>query len=189
MSSAVVAPSAFNVSKVTFSAVKSLESGGKQAYLNYDGRPLVMQVGPLETPFGMSVFDKTTPPKYSLDLKLRGYDDAANNPKPAAIYNALHALDEFMLDQGVKNSTAWFKGTKSREALSELYTPSVRFSKDAEGNVKPYPPTIKLQLRQRDGRIGGGDHRGGEHGDEVRGGVDDRAGRSPQVMGRDPWRG
>jgi hypothetical protein len=153
MSSAVVAPSAFNVSKVTFSAVKSLESGGKQAYLNYDGRPLVMQVGPLETPFGMSVFDKTTPPKYSLDLKLRGYDDAANNPKPAAIYNALHALDEFMLDQGVKNSTAWFKGQKSRDVLSELYTPSVRFSKDAEGNVKPYPPTIKLQLRQRDGKF------------------------------------
>lgn len=148
-----VTPSSFNVSKVTFSAVKSLDSGGKQAYLNYDGKPLIMQVGPLETPFGMSVFDKTTPPKYSVDLKLRGYDDAANNANTAAIYNALHGLDEFMVDQGVKNSAAWFKGVKSREVLAELYTPTVKFAKDAQGNLKPYPPTIKLQLRQRDGKF------------------------------------
>ena len=151
--SSVVTPASFSVSKVTFSAVKSLESGGKQAYLNYDGRPLVMQVGPLETPFGMSVFDKAGPPKYSVDLKLRGYDDPANNSHTATIYNALHGLDEFMLDQGVKNAAAWFKGPKSREVLAELYTSTVKFAKDQEGNLKPYPPTLKLQLRQRDGKF------------------------------------
>jgi len=151
--SSVVTPASFSVSKVTFSAVKSLESGGKQAYLNYDGKPLVMQVGPLETPFGMSVFDKAGPPKYSVDLKLRGYDDPSNQPVTSSIYNALHNLDEFMLDQGVKNAVAWFKGAKSREVLSELYTSTVKFAKDAEGNLKPYPPTIKLQLRQRDGKF------------------------------------
>jgi hypothetical protein len=151
--SSVITPESFNVSKVTFSAVKSLESGGKQAYLNYDGRQLVMQVGPLETPFGMSVFDKAGPPKYSVDLKLRGFDDPSNNPTSAAVYNALHGLDEFMLDQGVKNSAAWFRGPKTREVLAELYTPTVKFAKDAEGNLKPYPPTLKLQLRQRDGKF------------------------------------
>ncbi len=148
----VVAPANFSTSKVTFSPVKTLDSGGKQAYLNYDGRPLVMQVGPLETPFGMSVFDKVSPPKYSVDLKLRGYDDAANHPKAASIYNALHALDEYMLDQAVKNSVAWFKGAKNREVLSELYTPTVKFAKDNEANLKPYPPTLKLQLKQREGK-------------------------------------
>jgi hypothetical protein len=151
--SSVVAPSAFKVSNVTFSPVKMLESGGKQAYLNYNGGPLVMQVGPLETPFGLSVFDKQGPPKYSVDLKLRGYDDPTNHPKTATIYNAFHALDEYMLDQGVKNSAAWFKGVKSREVLSELYTPVVRFSLDAEGNRKPYPPTLKVQLRKRDDKF------------------------------------
>ncbi len=149
----VVSPASFSVSKITFSPVKTLESGGKQAYLNYDGRPLVMQVGPLETPFGLSVFDKVSPPKYSVDLKLRGYDDAANHPKTAKIYEALHALDDFMLDQGVKNAVAWFKGAKSREVLSELYTPTVKFAKDNEGNLKPYPPTLKLQLKQREGKF------------------------------------
>lgn len=151
--SSVVAPSAFKTSNVSFSPVKSLDSGGKQAYLNYSGQPLVMQVGPLETPFGLSVFDKQGPPKYSVDLKLRGYDDPTNHPKTATIYNAFHALDEFMLDQGVKNSASWFKGTKSREVLSELYTPVVRFSVDSDGNRKPYPPTLKVQLRKRDDKF------------------------------------
>jgi len=155
MSSTVVAPESFNVANVTFSAVKSLDSGGKQAYLNYNGRPLIMQIGPLETSFGLSVFDKVpgAAPKYSVDLKLRGYDDPVTNPNTATIYNALHSLDEFMIEQGVKNAVAWFRGAKSRDVLSELYTNTVRFSKDSEGNVKPYPPTVKLQLRQRDGKF------------------------------------
>jgi hypothetical protein len=155
MSSTVVAPESFSVSNVTFSAPKMLDSGGKQAYLNYNGRPLIMQIGPLETPFGLSVFDKVpgAAPKYSVDLKLRGYDDPVTNPNTATIYNALHSLDEFMIEQGVKNSVSWFKGSKSRDVLSELYTNTVRFSKDSEGNVKPYPPTVKLQLRQRDGKF------------------------------------
>lgn len=147
--SSIVTPSAFSTSKVTFSAVKTLDSGGKQAYLNYNGNPLVMQVGPLETPFGLSVYDKGGPPKYSVDLKLRGYDDPANNPKNAALFKTLSALDEFMLDQAEKNAVAWFKGPKSRAVLAELYTPMVRFALDKEGNRKPYPPTIKASLRKQ----------------------------------------
>lgn len=153
MSSVIVAPSAFSSSKVTFSPVKILESGGKQAYLNYDSRPLVMQVGSLETPFGLSAYDKTTPVKYTVDLKLRGYDDATNSPTAATIYKAMNALDEYMVDQGVANSKAWFKANLTRDVVKAFYTPTVRFAKDGDGNVKPYPPTLKVQLRQRDGKF------------------------------------
>ena len=149
--SSIVAPSAFKTSNVTFSAVKMLESGGKQAYLNYSNAPLMMQVGSLETPFGMSVYDKVQPPKYSVELNLRGYDDAAANPNVAAIYTALNALDEFMVEQGVKNSKQWFKSEMSREVVSALYTPSLRFAKDPNGVRKPYPPTLKIQLRKKAG--------------------------------------
>jgi hypothetical protein len=146
--SSIVSPSAFNTSKITFSAVKSLESGGKQAYLNYNGNRLVMQVGPLETPFGVSTYDKSSPPKHSVDLKLRGFDDPANHPKNATLFKALSSLDDFMLDQAEKNAVSWFKGPKSRAVLAELYTPMVRFALDKEGNRKPYPPTIKASLRK-----------------------------------------
>jgi hypothetical protein len=151
--SSVVSPSSFSASKVTFSQLKLLESGGKQAYLNYDGRPLVMQVGSLETPFGLSVYDKATPPKYTVDLKLQGYDDATNNPKTASVYNAMNTLDEHLIQQAVKNSRQWFKADLNADMARMLYTPSIRFAKDADGNVKPYPPTLKVQLRQRDGKF------------------------------------
>ena len=153
MSSSIVVPSAFSSSKVSVSPLKLLESGGKQAYVNYDGRPLLMQVGSLETPFGLSVYDKATPPKYTVDLKLAGYDDAAGNPKTAAVYNAMNALDECIIQQAVKNSRQWFKADMNIDMARMLYTPSVRFAKDADGNVKPYPPTLKIQLRQRDGKF------------------------------------
>jgi hypothetical protein len=153
--SSIVSPSSFKASDVTFSPVKMLESGGKQAYLNYQTRPLVMQIGSLESPFGLSVFDKIpgAAPKYTVELNLRGYDEPSTNPKVAGIYNALNALDEHLIDQGVKNSRAWFKADLNRDMVKMFYSPTLRFSKDAEGNQKPYPPTIKIQLRKRDGKF------------------------------------
>ena len=63
------------------------------------------------------------------------------------------ALDEYMIEQGVANSKTWFKAQLTRDVVKAFYTPLVRWSKDAEGNVKPYPPTLKVQLKQRDGKF------------------------------------
>jgi hypothetical protein len=152
MSSSVVAPSSFSASKITISQLKLLESGGKQAYVNYDGRPLVMQVGSLETTFGLSMFDKPpAPPKYTVDLKLQGHDTP--DTVGGTVFSAMNALDEFMIQQAVKNSRQWFKADLNPDMARMLYTPTVRFAKDAEGNDKPYPPTLKIQLRQKDGKF------------------------------------
>ena len=150
MSSPVVQPSSFDVSKVSISQPKVLDSGGKMAYLNYgDGKRLLIQTPSLPAPFGMSVFDKAGPPKYSVDLALRGYQD---QPKPKALFAALQKLDEFMIDQGVKNSKMWFKTDMKREVVEAFYTPCVRFGKDKQGNQTSYPPNLKIQLRRkRDG--------------------------------------
>jgi len=128
-----------------------MDSGAKQAYINYDTRPLMMQVSMMPIPYGMSVFDKAGPKKYSVDLSLKGYD--VESSKMKIIYDAFAALDEFMIEQGVKNSKNWFKSDMNREVIKAFYTPIVRFSKDAEGNPKPYPPTIKIQLKQRDDKF------------------------------------
>ena len=151
MSSAVVSVASFDASKVTYSPLKMLDSGGKSAFLNYDSRALVMQIGSLAVPYGMSVFDKAGPVKYSVELSLRGYDGA--DAKAASIYKALAALDEHMINAGVENSKQWFKSALNKDVVKAFYTPTVRFSKDADGNPKPYPPTVKLALRQRDGKF------------------------------------
>jgi len=144
--SSIVQPSAFSVSKVSVSQPKVLDSGGKLAYVNYgDSRSLLIQTPSLPSPFGMNVFDKNGPPKYSLDLALRGYQEAG---KVKAFYDALSSLDEFMIDLGVKNSKLWFKADMKREVIQAFYTPIVKFGRDKEGNQTPYPPNVKLQLRK-----------------------------------------
>jgi len=151
MSSAIVSPSSFDVSKISITPPKLLPSNARQSYLNYDGRSLTMQVGSLSVPYGMSVFDKAGPVKYSVDMSLRGYE--GENPKVKGIFDAYTALDAYMIEQGVKNSKLWFKQEMSREIVKAFYTPCVRFSKDADGNPKPYPPSLKVTLRQRDGKF------------------------------------
>lgn len=150
MSSTVVQSTEFNTSNISFSQVKVLPSNAKQAYLNYDGHSLTMQTASMAVPYGMNVFDKAGPAKYSVDLSFRGYEDGSNK-KVKAFYDAMTALDEYMIDAGVKNSQAWFKSKLSRDIVQAFYTPIVRVAKDANGNPKPYPPTLKLSLKKRNG--------------------------------------
>lgn len=155
MSNLIVSPKNFTCTNVSISPLKSLDSGAKQAFVNYaydanTRKNLSVQISTLPVPYGMNMFDKAGPPKYSVDLSLRGYDD---NPKVKQIYEMFTALDEFMIEQGVLNSKTWFKAQLTRDVVKAFYTPLVRWSKDAEGNVKPYPPTLKVQLKQRDGKF------------------------------------
>ena len=83
MSSAVVKISEFNASNLSVGQLKTMESGGKMASLGYAGGKLTTQIGPLTLPYGMNVFDKAGPVKYSMDLSLRGYDE---NPKIRQVF-------------------------------------------------------------------------------------------------------
>lgn len=157
MSKAIVSVKKFNTDNITFSAPRQLDSGGKSIYMNYSydantRKNITVQVGSLTLPFGLNVFDKNGPEniKYSMNLSLRGYDD---NDKVKSIYEMFSALDDYMIDQGVANSKVWFKGQKSREAVQDFYTPIVQWAKDENGNRKPYPPTLKVQLRQKEGKF------------------------------------
>jgi hypothetical protein len=94
----------------------------------------------------MNVFDGANGPKYDVQLAMRGYQE---NPKVKALFNALSALDKYMIDYGQKNSKTLFKAEMSREIVAHSYSPSVKFGKDKEGNQTPYPPNIKLQLRRK----------------------------------------
>ncbi len=149
MSSAIVLPAKFDATLCAVSQPKVLESGGKMAYLNYNGdKTLTIQTPSLPSPFGLNIFDKAGPPKYSLDLAMRGYQE---NPKVKAFYKALSDLDEWMIEQGVKNSKLWFKSDMKKEVVSAFYTPCVKFGKDKEGNQTPYPPNVKLNFKKARG--------------------------------------
>ena len=147
MSSMISSPSDVTVSKIEFGPVKMLDSGGKTVNLRYEGRNIMLETPSLNVPYGMNVFDKTGPPKYSVDLSLRGVDE---NEKVRALQTFLEEFDERMIDAGVENAGKWFKMTNpNREVIKAFYTPLLKFSRDPQGNLKPYPPTVKVNLRRK----------------------------------------
>ena len=149
--SSITQVSKFDLSKVSISApkVSANGTGSKAAYLSYNvsGQSLTLQTPSLPAPFGMNVYDKQGPPKYSLDLALRGWN--GENPKVKAFYDVMAQLDEHMIDFATKNSKLWFKQEMKREVVEAFYTPTVKFGRDKEGNPTPYPPNVKLQLRKK----------------------------------------
>jgi hypothetical protein len=146
MSSSVVYPSSFNSKNITISAPRQLQSGAKQAYLNYGGERLVMQTAvAMSVPFGLNVADKYGPAEYSVEVSFRGNEQ---RPEIKEFMNVIEQIDETLLVEGVKNSKSWFKGDLSRDVVKAFYTPSLKFSKDKEGNVLNYPPNLKLKLRK-----------------------------------------
>ena len=97
MSKIVYNPSEFNAKNLSISALKQLPSGGKQAYLSYEGDRLVMQTVMMTAPFGLNTADKYGPPQYSIDLSFRGADQ---RPEVKAFLDAMKAVDDFMLSEG-----------------------------------------------------------------------------------------
>jgi len=145
-SSSIVYSSNFNVKNITISAPKLLQSGARQAYLNYAGERLVMQTAlAMSVPFGLNTADKFGPPQYSVDLSFRGYEQ---RPEVKEFMDAIQQLDEALLQEGVKNSKSWFKSNLTMDVVKAFYTPTLKYSKDKDGNVLSYPPTIKLKLRK-----------------------------------------
>jgi hypothetical protein len=149
MASTII-PASFNIRNVSLSVPKAVEiddkgkktTVGKKAFVNYNGGKFAMQSAPsMRVPFGVSVFDQSSPPKYSINLSFNGYE---TNADVKAFYQAIQDLDKFVVDEAVKNSKAWFGKEKSREVLEEFYTPSLKFGKN-----KDYPPTMKVNLKRR----------------------------------------
>jgi hypothetical protein len=146
MSQSVVYPSSFNSKNITISAPRQLQSGAKQAYLNYGGERLVMQTAvAMSVPFGLNVADKFGPAEYSVELSFRGNEQ---RPEIKEFMDVIAQIDEQMLVEGVKNSKSWFKGDLGRDVVKAFYTQSLKYSKDKEGNILNYPPNLKLKLRK-----------------------------------------
>ena len=68
MSSLTHFPSDIKVSTIEFGPVKLLDSGGKSVNIRYEGRNLMLETPSLSVPYGVNVFDKQGPPKFSVDL-------------------------------------------------------------------------------------------------------------------------
>jgi hypothetical protein len=99
----------------------------------------------MSVPFGLNVADKYGPAEYSVEVSFR---QSEQRPEIKEFMDVIAQIDEQMLVEGVKNSKSWFKGDLGRDVVKAFYTPSLKYSKDKEGNVLNYPPNLKLKLRK-----------------------------------------
>jgi hypothetical protein len=146
-----IQPIQFNAAKLTARPVKVLDNGAKAVSIDYDGRGIWMVQTPSTTlPYGLNVFDKDGKnPKHSVDISFRGAED---DPKIKSYYEMAEAIDARMMELAMVNSQAWFKlANPSKEVIKAFYTPMVKVPLDKDGNPKPYPPTMKVALKQKDG--------------------------------------
>ena len=143
----IVTPSNFDVSKLTVSDVRKLDNGSSQVYINYDGKRLRVQ-GP-RMPVPLNASDYQGNQKYKVQFSFR---DRKSTQKVEAYFKMLETIDSFVVDQATKNAGKWFKMPgASREMIALFFTPTIKVAKDKDGNLKDYPPTQALSLKQRNG--------------------------------------
>jgi len=143
----IVTPSNFDASKLTVSDVKKLDNGSSQVYINYDGKRLRVQGPRMPVPYPASDYQGNQ--KYKVQFSFR---DRKTTQKVEAYYKMLEAIDSFVVDQATKNAGKWFKMPgASREMIALFFTTTIKVAKDKDGNLKDYPPTQTLSLKQRNG--------------------------------------
>jgi hypothetical protein len=153
-----ILPSEFDSANLSLGDRKAVEiekQGKKQvmghkAYVNYGRtKKLTLQSAlSMRVPFGLNVFEAEGggQPKYSINI---AFDDLATSDEVRAFHDAIQAIDEFVFEQAVANSETWFGKKKSRDALEENFTRSIKLNKK---DPAKYAPTMKVNLRkQRDG--------------------------------------
>lgn len=142
---AITLPHEFDVSEVTYGAPKKNDNGGKSIYINYKKAPLVIQLPEMQAPFGLSKWTNDGKTKYTLDLSFNGRSE---RKVLNSFFENMLAFDKKLLTDSLDNSPTWFnKKYNSIEVVEALYTPSIKFAKDKNGEiVTKYEPTFKMSL-------------------------------------------
>ena len=148
--------SSVSLSKISLSAPKTLDNGGKMIFLNYDGgiNPLFLQTPEVEIPFDPSYYsDNDTSGKYQVKFSLKNMEDY---PDIRAFHDKLQSMDELLKQKAVENSVPWFKKkTMTMDTIDSLYSPMIKVSVDAETGEPngKYPPSFGFKIVKKDNKV------------------------------------
>lgn len=150
----IVLPKDFDINKVSFGNLKTLESGGKSLYLNYAKEKFIVQTPEMVIPFGINnsnsfikggAEESGKPDKWSFDLSFKGLE---NRPLLQHFKTMLETIDEKIVETACSNAQAWLKKKDATKAIiQEFYTPTLKYGKDKDtGERLDFPPTVKVNL-------------------------------------------
>jgi len=153
---AAMKPVDVDISKIALSTLKTLPSGGKMLYLNYNGgiSPLYIATPEVDVPFDMSYFaDNDKSGKYSVSISLKDIDE---NSKMKEFHDKLLEMDNLIKGKAMENSVQWFKKPKmSQDTIESLYTPMVKVHTDPETGepTGKYPPRFGFKIVKKEGKV------------------------------------
>ena len=164
-----------NISKLQFSAPKTLSNQSRTVYANYEGDKLRLQTPVMHLPYGVGDNEKINASKsgaggraggsafggggggggdgenqakrYDLNVSFRGMDA---NPKLKELHDKMQEIEKRVIDEAFENRQTWLRddydGVKT--FVAKLFTPIVKYDKNKDtGKIEgKYPPTMKLKL-------------------------------------------
>ena len=140
----------FDVSKIKYSPIKSLDNGAKVSYINYntDNNPIRLQTTECELPFDAGYYAdaKKNSGKFSVKISLRDSQEFSDKIKE---------FDSKIKEDAIKNYKEWFKKAKmTADAIDAMYSNMLRESIDVEtGELDgKYPPQFTYKVVIRDGK-------------------------------------
>jgi Family of unknown function (DUF5871) len=154
MASSVILVKDLSLSDITYGMPRNLDNGAKSIPVYHKGNPIVLQTEDMRIPFGLRDGIKDDSKPSQQDKKTMEF--AMDKDMAPNFYDKISALDDVIIDDGIRNSKTWFRKThEKRDVLEALYTHMVKHYRDREtGEISDrFPPLFKTNIPMKQGQI------------------------------------
>jgi hypothetical protein len=143
-----------DLSKVTFSDVKTDNHGRKMVFLNMNGGKFLVQTPKMYAPTGLKRWRKkdaidNKDDKFELELSFYGENGTDKNSQEIReFHERFMEFDTMIKEKIVEKAKEWLSMPKldMNTLESVMYTPIVRVPKDKDGNELPYPSRVRVKI-------------------------------------------
>jgi hypothetical protein len=125
----------FDVSQIGFSKPANKKDGSRDIYLSYDKTKAIIEAPKLMVKFFNANPNKSDASKMNYSISV-----ACENPEFYEIFG--NQLDNYLIGEAVKNSSAWFGKEKDNDIIEDIYKPIYKKAKEGTD----YPPMLTLKF-------------------------------------------
>jgi hypothetical protein len=138
----------FDATKLSFSKIRSMDNGGRMAYLNYSGRPLYLQTPEMIVPGGVGAWKNDDRTAYDMRLSFGNLEGDLG-----VFHQKMSEMDDYIRNyiRQEENCMEWAECEPDEltdAMLRKMYTTVVKKSMDKK-TKKPdgkYPDSMKIKL-------------------------------------------
>ena len=156
-----IKPQNLKLDSISLGSMKTMPSGAKIVYLNYNSNMLFVQSPELNISMDTGTYypenDKSG--KYAIRTSMDGH--SSDGPMKT-FHDAIESMDKFLINKAIECSGEWFENLKwfkkkgsVEEKVTDEYHSMVKVSLDSETGEPngKWPPSFAFKIVKRDGKI------------------------------------